>query len=92
MLNKPKDKLKKLEQSFPIDQRQTKPFFSNQQEKKVQRRAKMKQKMRGESWSRKTKTSQELRMLSRSLSDCKSLLLNVIIQVSQFVSNSQQCH
>ena len=28
------------------------------------------------------KTSQELRMLSRSLSDCKSLLLNVMIQVS----------
>ena len=26
-------------------------------------------------------TSQELRMLSRSLSDCKSLLLNVMIQV-----------
>ena len=26
------------------------------------------------------KTSQELRMLSRSLSDCKSLLLNVMIQ------------
>ena len=39
-----------------------------------------------------TKTSQELRMLSRSLSDCKSLLLNVMIQVSQFVSNSQLCH
>ena len=38
------------------------------------------------------KTSQELRMLSRSLSDCKSLLLNVMIQVSQFVSNSQLCH
>ena len=37
-------------------------------------------------------TSQELRMLSRSLSDCKSLLLNVMIQVSQFVSNSQLCH
>ena len=34
------------------------------------------------------KTSQELRMLSRSLSDCKSLILNVMIQVSQFVSNS----
>ena len=33
-------------------------------------------------------TSQNLRMLSRSLSDCKSLLLNVVIQVSQFVSNS----
>ena len=31
-------------------------------------------------------------MLSRSLSDCKSLLLNVMIQVSQFVSNSQLCH
>ena len=34
-----------------------------------------------------SKTSQELRMLSRSLSDCKSLLLNVRIQISQFVSN-----
>ena len=40
----------------------------------------------------KKKTSQELRMLSRSLSDCKSLLLNVMIQVSQFVSNIQLCH
>ena len=39
-----------------------------------------------------SKTSQELRMLSRSVSDCKSLLLNVMIQVSQFVSNSQLCH
>ena len=39
------------------------------------------------------KTSQELRILSKSLSDCKSLLLNnVVIQVSQFVSNSQLCH
>ena len=38
------------------------------------------------------KTSQELRMLSRSLSDCKLLLLNVMIQVLQFVSNSQLCH
>ena len=37
-------------------------------------------------------TSQELRMLSRSLSDCKSLFLKVMIQVSQFVSNSQLCH
>ena len=35
-----------------------------------------------------SKTSQELRMLSRSVSDCKSLLLNVMIQVLQFVSNS----
>ena len=39
-----------------------------------------------------TKTSQELRKLSSSLSDCKSLPLNVTIQVSQFVSNSQLCH
>ena len=38
------------------------------------------------------KTSQELRMLSRSLTDCKSLFLNIMIQVSQFVSNSQLCH
>ena len=38
------------------------------------------------------KTSQELRMLSRSLSDCQSLTLNVMIQVSQFVSDSQMCH
>ena len=30
------------------------------------------------------KTSQELCMLSRSLSDCKSLLINVMIQVVQF--------
>ena len=36
-------------------------------------------------------TSQELRMLSRSLSDCKSLAHNVMIEVSQFVSNSQLC-
>ena len=41
---------------------------------------------------RMKKTSQELRMLSRSLSDCKSLLINVMIQVSQFVSSSQLCH
>ena len=32
------------------------------------------------------KTLQELRMLFRSLSDCKSIILNVMIQVSQFVS------
>ena len=38
------------------------------------------------------KTSQELRMLSRSLSDCHLLTLNVMIKVSQFVSNSQLCH
>ena len=41
------------------------------------------------SWLRKTsikKTSQELRMLSRSQSDCKSLLLTVMIQVSQCLS------
>ena len=37
------------------------------------------------------KTSQELRMLSRSLYDCKSQTLNVMIQVSQFVSSSQLC-
>ena len=40
----------------------------------------------------KKKTSQELRMLSRSLADCKSLTLNFIVQVSQFVSYSQLCH
>ena len=39
-----------------------------------------------------SKTSQELRMLSRSVSDCKSLLLNVMIQVSQFIRNGQLCH
>ena len=38
------------------------------------------------------KTSQELRMLSRSLSDCKSLAHNVMIEVSQFVCSSQLCH
>ena len=36
--------------------------------------------------------SQELRMLSRSLSDCQSLALNVMIQVSQFIRNRQLCH
>ena len=41
---------------------------------------------------RDIQTSQELQMLSRSLSDCKSLTLNVMIQVLQFVSNSQLCH
>ena len=40
----------------------------------------------------KLKTSQELRMLSWSLSDCKSLTPNVMIQVSQFVSSFQLCH
>ena len=39
-----------------------------------------------------SKTSQELRMLSRSVSDCKSLLLNVMIQITQFVSTGQLCH
>ena len=34
----------------------------------------------------------QLRLLSRSLSDCKSLTLNVMIQVLQFVRNSQLCH
>ena len=34
-------------------------------------------------------TSVELRILPRSLSDCKSQTLNVMIQVLQFVSNSQ---
>ena len=38
------------------------------------------------------KTSQELWMLSRSLCDYKSLAHNVMIQVSQFVINSQLCH
>ena len=38
-----------------------------------------------------SKTSQELRMQSRSVSDCKSLTLNVMIQVSTFVSNSHLC-
>ena len=28
----------------------------------------------------------------RPLTDCKSLFLNIMIQVSQFVSNSQFCH
>ena len=40
----------------------------------------------------KHKTSQELRMLSWSLSDCKSLTPNVMIQVSQFVSCFWLCH
>ena len=38
------------------------------------------------------KTSQELRRLPRSLTDCESLFLNVMIHVSQFVSNSPLCH
>jgi len=38
------------------------------------------------------KTAQKLRMLSRSLSDCKSLLLNVMIQLTQFIRNCQLCH
>ena len=40
----------------------------------------------------KLNTLHELRMLSRSLSDCKSLTPNVMIQVSQFVSSSELCH
>ena len=39
-----------------------------------------------------SKTSQDLWMLSRSPLDCKSLILNVMIQFSHFVSNSQLCH
>ena len=31
-------------------------------------------------------------MLSRSLSDCQSLTLNVMIQISQFVRKTQLCH
>ena len=38
------------------------------------------------------KTSQELRTLSRSLSDCQSQTLNVRVQASQFVRKSQLCH
>ena len=37
-------------------------------------------------------TSQKLRMLSRSLSDCKSLLLSVMIQVLQFVMSMSLSH
>ena len=40
----------------------------------------------------KRKTLQELRMLSRSLSDCQSLALNVMARVSQFVRKSQLWH
>ena len=43
-------------------------------------------------WHHQYKTSQELRTLSRSLSHCKSLTLNVMVQVSQFVSYSQLSH
>ena len=39
-----------------------------------------------------TKTSQELGMLSRSLSDCQSLTPNVMITVSQFVRNCKLFH
>ena len=38
------------------------------------------------------KISQDLQMLSRSLSDWQLLTLNVMISVSQFVRNSQLCH
>ena len=38
------------------------------------------------------KTLQELRMLSRSISDCQSQSLNDRVKVSQFVRNSQTCH
>ena len=38
------------------------------------------------------KTSQELRMLSRSLSDCNLLTVKVMIQVLQFVCYSKLCH
>ena len=41
-------------------------------------------------WLRQT--SQKLRMLSRSLSDCQSQILKVRVQDSQFVRNSQLCH
>ena len=40
----------------------------------------------------KRKTSQELGMLFRSLFECQLLTLKVMIQVSQFVRNSQLCH
>ena len=38
------------------------------------------------------KTSQELRMLPRSLSDCQSLTLNVMIQIFQIVRMGQLGH
>ena len=40
----------------------------------------------------KAKKSQELRMLSRSLSDCQSQTLNVMVRVTQFIRNSKLCH
>ena len=47
------------------------------------------------SWLKKKKIwlwIHELRMLSRPLSECQSLTLNVMMRVSQFVKNSQPCH
>ena len=41
---------------------------------------------------KQNKPLQELQMLSRSLSDCQSLSLKVMIRVSLFVWNSQLCH
>ena len=41
---------------------------------------------------RGNKTSQEMQMLSKSLSNCQSLTLNVMISVSHFVRNNQLCH
>ena len=41
-------------------------------------------------WLRQT--SQKLRMLSMSLSDCQSQILKVRVQDSQFVRKSQLCH
>ena len=38
------------------------------------------------------KTSHELQTLSMSLSECQSLPPILLIQVSQFVMNSQLCH
>ena len=40
---------------------------------------------------KQNKPLQELQMLSRSLSDCQSLSLKVMIRVSLFVWNSQLC-
>ena len=36
-------------------------------------------------------TEKELRMLSRSLSECQTSIFNVVVTVSQFVRNSQLC-
>ena len=60
--------------------------------KKIQRQKKIRILIENSEEATFKNISQELRMLSSSLSDCQSQTLIVRVQVSLFVRNSQLCH